>query len=376
MARITFWGDFKADEVDRLSLSGELQLLLNTSDYNVVNFEAPIRSEEKAMKKSGPNIWQNTDAPTWIEEHGFNVVSLANNHTMDYGREGAIATKDAFKSARIIGCGTWDEAYKLEVVTSSDGKRIGFLACTHCEFGTLTDKWRRDEFGAAWLSHPDVYNMIQNGGGKNVDCLIAIVHAGVEYMDVPLPEIRDVYRRMIDLGADAVIASHPHVPQGWEWYKGKPICYSLGNFCFSRLKKKETPAHWYESLCCVLTVDKSHEVSMEIKSVLYQPEVNYISENHSEDFQKHLEYLNEVLRDDRTYMKVLNAGVKELFPHYKNQFTRGGFIRNPFSQGFLKGIADGFLGRGFFRHEHWLNNIQCESHRWAILRAMKLLKKS
>lgn len=49
------------------------------------------------------------------------------------------------------------------------------------------------------------------------DYLIVFNHGGVEYMDVPLPEWRDVYRLWIEMGADAVIASHPHVPQGYEF---------------------------------------------------------------------------------------------------------------------------------------------------------------
>ena len=62
--------------------------------------------------------------------------------------------------------------------------------------------------------------------------LIVQVHAGVELLDVPIPEWRAKYRQLIDLGADVVIAHHPHVMQGIEEYKGKLICYSLGNFYF------------------------------------------------------------------------------------------------------------------------------------------------
>ena len=63
MAQITIWGDFKANDTDHLNLSGELQLLLNKSDINVVNFEGPVRSEGKAAAKSGPNIQQSLDSP-------------------------------------------------------------------------------------------------------------------------------------------------------------------------------------------------------------------------------------------------------------------------------------------------------------------------
>lgn len=371
MAKITIWGDFKVDSVDRLSLSGGLTYLLNTSDLSVVNFEAPVRGAGKASCKSGPNISQSPEAPRWIEEYGFNVVSLANNHTKDYGEEGIDATKKAFKKARVIGAGAWYDAYQPLVITTNDGLRIGLLAATHCEFGTLTDK-SRYEVGTAWLMHPDFDRAVQACRGE-CDALIVIAHAGVEYMDVPLPEWRLRYRRLIELGADAVIASHPHVPQGWEMYQGKPICYSLGNFCFTNLKKDREPAHWYESLCCMLTVEKTHEVSIEMKSVIYQPEAKMITENDDKAFKEHIDRLNGLLKDEGAYMQEVNKSVSNLLPHYMSQFSRGGLVKSFFSMGFLKGLAEGLLGRGFFKREHWVNNLQCESHRWAILRAVALL---
>ncbi len=373
MNRISVFGDFMTNGVERLYLSDQLQSLLDNSDINVVNVEAPIRTESRPARKSGPNICQTEEAPGWLENHGFNMVSLANNHTMDYGMEGADATMKAFKRAKVIGYGYWDIAYRMEVMTMKDGMRIGFLACTHCEFGTLTEKNKKDTKGTAWAFNPKMERTILKcGKDEHIDYLVLIVHAGVEYMSVPLPEIRDAYRHFIDLGADAVIASHPHVPQGWEIWNNKPIFYSLGNFCFDALKKATPPEHWYESICCVLTIDKAHEATITVKPIIYHPKTNCISENHSEVFLKYLDNLNQILLDESKYTETVNKAVQELFPHYMNQFTRGGLIVNPFSSGFLKGLAEGLLGKGFFKHEHWQNNIQCESHRWAILRAINI----
>ena len=66
MARINIFGDFKANQVKHLNLSAELVHLLNTSDINMVNFEAPIKSCGKPLKKSGPNICQDKDSPEWL----------------------------------------------------------------------------------------------------------------------------------------------------------------------------------------------------------------------------------------------------------------------------------------------------------------------
>lgn len=192
-------------------------------------------------------------------------------------------------------------------------------------------------------------------------------------MEQPLPEWRNIYKHWIDMGADAVIASHPHVPQGWEYYKEKPICYSLGNFCFDPLNsKKEAPAHWYDSLCCMLEVCKPHECNMTIKPLLYDYKNGYICENESMDFKNHLSNLNEILNNEKSYDEYVNMFCKKLKPFYMGQFSRSGWVENMLSKGFLKGIVEGFLGRGFFNKQHALNNLQCESHRWAIVRGMKL----
>lgn len=364
MAQITIWGDFKVNNTEHLNMSGELQLLLNKGDINVVNFEAPVKSTGKPIEKSGPNTMQSIEAPRWLEEHGYNVVSFANNHIMDFGVEGFQKTKSCFNNALIIGAGTWDEAYQMHTITTCDGLKIGFLAATHCEFGTLTDKNKHQE-GCTWCLHPDFEKQILNH--EDVDYLIVINHAGVEYMDMPLPEWREIYKKWIDMGVDAVIASHPHVPQGWETYKGKPICYSLGNFCFQ--KDKIEHEHWLESLCCVITIDKLNGPEFDIRPIYYDFDNHYICDNGSSEFQKHLAYLNDSLNDDTAYYDYINKSVLKLFRHYKGLFTRGGWVVSAFSKGFLKGIVEGF------KKEHIYNCINCESHRWAIVRAMRLKHK-
>jgi poly-gamma-glutamate synthesis protein (capsule biosynthesis protein) len=371
MARVTIWGDFKANKTDRLSLSGDLTYLLNKSDVNIVNFEAPITCIGIPIRKSGPNISQCADSPEWLERYGFNLVSMANNHAMDFGKEGMNATMMAFQKASVIGCGTWEKAYRLKIVETADGLKVGFLACTHCEFGTLTDATSKDNLGTAWALAPDFEKAIQHGGDC-CDFLIVIAHCGVEFLEQPLPEWRERYKRWIELGADAVIASHPHVPQGWEFYHGKPVCYSLGNFCFDRRGKKVVPQNWYNSLCCILDLDKQKEIRMTIRPIVFDAKTRYISDNTSDEFNAYLNRINMVLSKEGDYMDYVNRSVLQLLPHYMNQFSRGGLIHNPFSIGFVKGLAEGLLGRGLLKKEHWLNNLQCESHRWVIQRAVKL----
>lgn len=375
MSLITLWGDYKVNNPQNLKLDDRLQSLLDNADLNIVNFEAPIFSDGKPIKKSGPNICQDKDVPEWLELRGFNAISMANNHTMDFGEEGLNSTLDAFHKATVMGVGNWDDAYKINTFKTKDGLTIGVICCTHCEFGTLTEKPLVEDKGGkgcAWSLSTDIVKNI--GGGNECDFLIVFQHGGIEYMEQPLPEWRNMYKHWIDMGADAVIASHPHVPQGWEYYKGKPICYSLGNFCFDPLNsKKEAPAHWYDSLCCMLEVGKPHECKMTIKPLLYDYKNGYIRENETDEFKNHLTKLNEILNNEKSYDEYVNMFCKKLKPFYMGQFSRSGWVENVLSKGFLKGIVEGFIGRGFFNKQHALNNLQCESHRWAIIRGMKMI---
>lgn len=103
MAQITVWGDFKVNKTDNLNLSGGLQLLLNQSEINILNFEAPVRSNAKAIRKSGPNISQSPDGIKWLEDRGYNLISLANNHAMDFGEDGLRKTIKLFQNAQVMG---------------------------------------------------------------------------------------------------------------------------------------------------------------------------------------------------------------------------------------------------------------------------------
>lgn len=370
------FGDFKTNQSHLLNLSNELTQHLKSSDINVVNFEAPVNSSGKPISKSGPNISQNIKSADWLIKHNFTAISLANNHIMDFGIEGLIATKKQFSNITTMGAGTWNDAYKCHIFIANDGIKVGIICCTHCEFGTLTDKFSQlNDFGCAWILNTQIQNLISTHKNE-VDCLIVMPHGGIEYMEQPLPEWREVYKMFIDLGADAVIASHPHIPQGWEIYKNKPICYSLGNFCFEWSKAKHVPPkHWFESLCCNLEISTSHHINIEIIPIFFNQNKKYIYRNTTNEFSNYLKRINKTLKDDNEYITYVNNYVNNIFPFYIQQFTRSGWNVNILSKGFLKGLAEGFLGRGFFKLDHAINNIQCESHRWAILREINNRRK-
>lgn len=109
-----------------------------------------------------------------------------------------------------------------------------------------------------------------------------------------------------------------------------------------------------------------------MRPIIYDVASQFLCDNKSPEFQKHFEHLNETLADEKAYIQYVNDFCCELLPKYMDQFTRGGAGKQFFSKGFLKGIGDVLKGRGFFNKANSYNNYNCESYRWAIIRAMQL----
>ena len=117
---------------------------------------------------------------------------------------------------------------------------------------------------------------------KECDYLIVIPHAGLELFDLPLPELKSLYRHFIDMGADAVIGGHPHVPQCWEIYKEHPIVYSLGNFCFD---DNCIDKLWYFGLIAELICKDGH-VSLIVELIHYDAKNSIVElSNNAEIFE-------------------------------------------------------------------------------------------
>ena len=257
--RLFFAGDFcSKPSTSFITVSDELKELIQSCDLRVVNFEVPLKPDVELPPQRYERYWQHDDVPDFLRGLGFNLFPMANNHAFDWGDKGFKKTKAALGD-QSFGVGTYDEAYKVKVCKIS-GLKIGFLALTYAAYtGVFDDVLHHDGLGCAYINDLRVNHDIMEAK-KMVDYLFVLPHDGIEYIDVPLPEIIARYRDFIDYGADAVIGTHPHCPQGWEEYKGKPIFYSLGNFFFNG---REAPSyrtwsrHWYEGMCIKMELSEN-----------------------------------------------------------------------------------------------------------------------
>lgn len=258
IVKLFFAGDFcSKPSTSAIKVSEELRALIASSDIKFVNFEVPLRPEGvKLPPQKRERFFQNDDAPAFLKGLGFNLFSLANNHAFDWGESGFKKTKDSLGDSA-FGAGTYDEAYKVKIV-EINGIRVGFIAlCFAAYTGVFDDVTKRDGLGCAYINDLKVNHVIIEAK-QSVDYLFILPHDGIEYIDVPLPETIEKYRDFLDYGADGVIGTHPHCPQGWEIYKGKPIFFSLGNFLFNSKEGYDYRAtnrpHWYEGLCVMMTI--------------------------------------------------------------------------------------------------------------------------
>lgn len=217
---------------DGLICESSLEKIIQKADYSIGNFEAPVQSDGRPIVKSGPHHYQRVETIKGLKTQGFDLLCLANNHIYDYGSAGIKETKRlAFEHGLdTIGAGMdFKEAYEPIIKTINDVK-IGFVNACEAQFGVL-DYFTEDQAGYAWINHRKIDEIVM-GLDKKCDFVIVLAHAGLEHYHVPQKEWRHRYKQLCDLGADVIVGSHPHVPQGYERYNESYIFYSLGNFYF------------------------------------------------------------------------------------------------------------------------------------------------
>lgn len=174
-----------------------------------------------------------------LKEMGVDIVSLANNHALDFGPDALLDTFSTLDNAKIayVGAGENMARAKAPIYLTVGDKTIAFVAASRVVFAM--DWYATDTTpGMIGTYDPSLFLESIKEAKQNSDFVVAYVHWGVERNNYPENYQKVFAQNYIDAGADAVIGCHPHVMQGLEFYKGKPIAYSLGNFWFNQSKKE------------------------------------------------------------------------------------------------------------------------------------------
>lgn len=216
--------------------------LLKQGDIVFGNLESPLTSSTKGLSKKGKIVLKGTpESVTALTSAGFNLMSLSNNHIMDYYEKGLFDTMELLDQNSIVHAGggrNIDEARKMAVI-EKNGIKVGLLAYTDmAEIVFAGDPYLSFAAGPEKSGVvPRKYETIKEDIRKNrdqVDLLVVSLHWGIEESFRISGDQVEFAHDLIDDGADIILGHHPHQFQGIELYKGKPILYSLGNFMFDQ----------------------------------------------------------------------------------------------------------------------------------------------
>ncbi|MBC3919526.1 CapA family protein [Undibacterium sp. CY18W] len=217
--------------------------LFKTTDIRVVNLECVVATTGDAADKNF-TFRAHPRTLAVLKQH-VDAVSIANNHSGDFGRaafQEMLGLLDQQQLLRFGGGSNLREAH-TPLIIEKKGLRIALLG--YNEFMPRSFEAEAQAAGVAWSEDEQVIADIRQARQHyHADLVIPFMHWGWENDKVSVPRQRQLARKMIDAGADAVIGGHPHVIQDVEHYQGKPIIYSLGNFVMDELDNEPQTRGW------------------------------------------------------------------------------------------------------------------------------------
>lgn len=347
-------GDYiEREEYDYLLV--EVQSLIKSADYSIVNFESPVvNGNASPIEKQGPNLKCTPNTVKALQWAGFNCMTLANNHFLDYGPNGVQDTLNAIDSLgldRVGGGMTLAEAEKI-LYKEIKGQTLAIINCCEHEFSIAT----KDSAGSNPLNPVRQYNAIKEAR-KKADIVIIIVHGGHEMFQLPSQRMVETYRFFIDAGADAVVNHHQHCYSGYETYKGCPIVYGLGNFLFdiSPVRKNDI---WNYGMVVELNLS-----STERSFILYpycqcaeEPKISMLP---MDSFDEKLSEINGLIANPELLEQTIND-------YYAKSSTNYESTLEPIQNKYYFKLKHRGLLPSFIKRRTLIsiaNYVMCESHR-------------
>lgn len=190
-----------------------------TSSIVIANFEASVPEKHVPTPHFDTRFSVDESLLSAMGSAGFTHVSLANNHSYDFGEAGFIHTREALKNAELVPFG--------------DPVQLASTSVTYTELEDVRVAIMGVSFVQA-VPNIDALTQIVEEASHLSDMQIAYLHWGIEYEPRHSVQQKQIAYTLIDSGIDAVVGHHPHVVQDIELYNGRPIFYSLGNFIFDQ----------------------------------------------------------------------------------------------------------------------------------------------
>ena len=328
----------------------------------VTNLECPLTDSELGIRKIGPLLKAPIDTAKVLSDWGFGLVTLANNHIMDYGIKGLSSTIRACDDYKIGHVGAGEDL--------SDAGKL--YKCQLGNYRWTVLNYAENEFSTTHGNHPGAnpLDIIENYRdivkAKSVsDYVVVVVHGGHEMYNLPSPRIKSTLRFFADAGASAVIQHHAHCYSGYELYNDVPIFYGLGNFIF------DIPAERNPIWNTGYAVELIPGSTLTFRVIPYEQStsragVQLLAGDSMANFYRNLEFLNSVIADDNQLKMEFEKYCRRVEKMYR------AFLEPP-SLGLLH----------YLRHRHlfpsmlskrklrvYLNLYRCESHREVVIQLL------
>ena len=218
--------------------------LFKSADVRVGNLECVVATVG-SVEPDKPNTFR--VPPTtlkYVRKH-FDAVGLANNHSGDYGRQAFAEMLGLLSKHQLAQAGGGMNLSEVHApwIVERNGLRIAILS--YSEFMPRSYEADSDAPGIAWSEDAQVVDDIRRARRVHrADIVLPLMHWGWENEPMANARQRQLAKRMIDAGADAVLGGHPHVTQDIEIYQGKPIVYSVGNFIMKETDNPQQRQGW------------------------------------------------------------------------------------------------------------------------------------
>lgn len=202
---------------------------LGQGDLTIGNLECVIATTGQRVPKAY-NFRCHPRTLPWLARY-FDALSVANNHSGDYGKEAFLEQLDWLEGVKIrpFGGGRNEEEAYAPVILTKKGWRVALIGVNGVELQSY--EAGPDMPGLAWLYPERIAESIRAARAA-ADLVVVLPHWGYEYKFAPAAEHQALARFWLESGADMIIGTHPHVIQPIHQYDGKLVAYSLGNFVF------------------------------------------------------------------------------------------------------------------------------------------------
>lgn len=266
----------ETDSYDFNSTFKYIKKYVENADIALANFETVTAGKEIGYQ-SYPRFNTPKESLLAIKEAGFDILSTANNHSLDHGKKGLISTIDNINEYGMKNIGTYKEPNVPIFVEEVEGITIGFLSYTYGLNG-LDSFLTKEELSymVNRIDEDKIKEDIENTKSLGADITVVFIHWGNEYQREPSVYQIDLGEKMVEWGANIILGSHPHVIQKSQIInkdgKDNFIIYSMGNFLSNQRKETLNNSYTEDGVMVNLEIEKDFSTGDTIiKNINYIP---------------------------------------------------------------------------------------------------------